>query len=228
MSYRSHSGNNIAPVLALIILCFLVYIATSIANFIWNPGQQTTLFDFCQRASEIYRLYHSDINPLSFLLGLTPACFQCMPWTIVTNLFVHANIWHILFNMITLYFFGTFLLRLVGTRTFLLIYFLGGIMGNIFFMIFANFGIRATPYDIVVGASGAIFALGGALALITPRLRVFVFPIPAPMPLWVAVIGGFVLISFFPGVAWQGHLGGIVVGLIAGLILRRGVRTPLS
>jgi membrane associated rhomboid family serine protease len=146
----------------------------------------------------------------------------------VTDLFVHADIWHLLFNMITLYFFGTFLIRLVGTRDFLIIYFLGGIMGNIFFMLFVLLIapiLRSIP---VVGASGAIFALGGALAVLTPRLRVFVFPIPVPMPLWVAVLGGFVILSFIPGIAWQGHLGGLVTGLLAGLILRRKVRTPFA
>jgi membrane associated rhomboid family serine protease len=202
MSYRSYRSDNIAPILAIIILCFLVYIATIVAGMMGH-----------------------DLIPV---LGLQTASFLQHPWTIVTNLFVHGSIWHILFNMITLYFFGTFLLRLLGTRAFLVIYFLGGIMGNIFFMISAIFGILATPYTIVIGASGAIFALGGTLAVLTPRLRVYVFPIPAPIPLWVAVIGGFVIISFMGGVAWQGHLGGLVFGLIAGLVLRSRVRTPLS
>jgi membrane associated rhomboid family serine protease len=144
------------------------------------------------------------------------------PWTIVTNLFVHGGIWHLIFNMLTFYFFGSFLSRLVGTRAFLIIYFFGGILGNVFFMLLGS------PFAIVIGASGAIFALGGALAVLTPRLRVYVFPIPAPVPLWAAVLGGFLIMSFVPGVAWQGHLGGLVFGLIAGLVLRRGVRTPLS
>ena len=101
-------------------------------------------------------------------------------------------------------------------------------MGNIFFMLFVLLIDPGLRYISVVGASGAIFALGGALALLTPRLRVFVFPIPVPMPLWVAVIGGFVIISFAPGIAWQGHLGGLVTGLLAGLVLRRRVRTPFA
>ena len=202
MSYRSYRSDNIAPVLAIIILCFLVYIATIVAQMMGH-----------------------NLIPV---LGLQTASFLQHPWTIVTNLFVHGSIWHILFNMITLYFFGTFLLRLLGTNTFLVIYFLGGIMGNIFFMISAVFGILATPYTIVIGASGAIFALGGTLAVLTPRLRVYVFPIPAPIPLWAAVIGGFVLISFIGGVAWQGHLGGLVLGLIAGLVLRNRMRTPFA
>jgi membrane associated rhomboid family serine protease len=201
MSYRSRS-DNIAPVLAIIILCFLVYIATEVA-----------------------RIMGHDLVPL---LGLQTATFLEHPWTIVTNLFMHGGIWHILFNMITLYFFGTFLIRLVGTRDFLIIYFLGGIVGNIFFMLFALLINPPLLFKSVIGASGAIFALGGALALLTPRLRVFVFPIPVPMPLWIAVIGGFVVISFAPGIAWQGHLGGLVFGLLAGLVLRRRVHTPFA
>jgi membrane associated rhomboid family serine protease len=211
MSYRSYRGDNIAPILAIIILCFLVYIAEKVVPM-FGP-------DLPNR-----------INPVVEALGLRPASFLEAPWTIVTNLFVHdpGSIWHLIFNMLTLYFFGTFLLRLVGTRAFLAIYLLGGIVGNIFFMFFARVGFLTSPFATVIGASGAIFALGGALAVLTPRLRVFVFPIPVPMPLWVAVIGGFVILFFVAGIAWQGHLGGLVFGLIAGLVLRRGVRTPLS
>jgi len=195
MSYRSYRSDNIAPILAIIILCFLVYIATIVAGMLGH-----------------------DLIPL---LGLRTASFLAQPWTIVTNLFVHGGIWHLLFNMLTFYFFGSFLSRLVGTRAFLIIYFCGGILGNVFFM------LLGLPFAIVIGASGAVFALGGALAVLTPRLRVYVFPIPVPMPLWMAVIGGFLIMSFVPGVAWQGHLGGLVFGLIAGLVLRKGVRTPL-
>jgi membrane associated rhomboid family serine protease len=202
MSYRGYRSQSIVPVLAIIILCFIVYIATIVAGIMghdWVP-----------------------------ILGLQPISFLQQPWTMITDLFMHGSIWHILFNMITLYFFGTFLLRLVGTRDFLIIYFVGGIVGNIFFMLFAFMNFLTSPYSIVIGASGAIFALGGALAILTPKLRVFVFPIPVAMPLWVAVIGGFVILSFLGGVAWQGHLGGLVTGLAAGFLLRRQIRTPYS
>jgi len=201
ISYRRN--DNIAPVLVIIILCFLVFIGTT----------------------AVYYISHLDLIPL---LGLQPISFAQQPWTIITDLFVHGSIWHILFNMLTLYFFGTFLIRLVGTRDFLVIYFLGGIVGNLFFMLFAFLNFFTSPYSIVIGASGAIFALGGTLAILTPRLRVFVFPIPVAMPLWAAVIGGFVLVSFEGGVAWQGHLGGLLTGLAAGWLLRNRVRTPYS
>jgi membrane associated rhomboid family serine protease len=161
------------------------------------------------------------------LLGFQPASFLAMPWTIVTNLFIHGSIWHIFANMITLYFFGSFLCRLVGMKGFLLVYFAGGIAGNIFFLLIALYTPLALSSSIAIGTSGAVFALGGALAVMMPRLRVFVFPIPAPLPLWVAVIGGFIVLTIFSSllnIAWQAHLGGLVFGLIAGYIFRRRIR----
>ncbi len=189
MRYRSYGDDGIMPVVAIIVACFVLYLATVIANFF---GYSLIVY-----------------------LGMRPASLLVQPWTIITSLFMHGGIWHLLANMLTLYFFGTFLQRLVGTRTFLLIYFVGGIVGNILFI------FLGPPYATVVGASGAIFALGGTLAVLTPMSRVFIFPIPVPMPLWVAVIGGFLILSFAPGIAWQGHLGGLVTGLIAGFLLRR-------
>jgi len=159
---------------------------------------------------------------LILLLGLQPAIFWARPWTLVTNLFVHAGIGHILANMITLYFFGSYLSRLIGRRNLLMVYFGGGILGNIFYLLLAP-----SPFSIAVGASGAVFALGGALTVMRPRLRVFIFPIPVPLPLWVAVIGIFLILSIprlFPHIAWQAHLGGLILGLAAGYIFRRRER----
>jgi membrane associated rhomboid family serine protease len=149
-----------------------------------------------------------------YFLGLTPAFFMQQPWTIVTNLFVHGGIGHIVVNMISLYFLGSFVLRLLGEKKFLLVYFLGGIIGNVFYL------FLGPPLIPGVGASGAIFALGGVLAIMAPKLPVFMFFIPVPIPLWIAIIV-FLLISFFPGIAWQAHLGGLLVGVVAGYYFRR-------
>lgn len=155
---------------------------------------------------------------LVYTLGLEPASWLERPWTMVTNLFVHGGLWHVAANMITLFFFGRFLSALIGEGRFLIIYFLGGIVGNLVYV------LLAPPYSIAIGASGAVFAVGGALTVMRPRLTVFVFPIPAPLPLWVAVVGVFVIISFMPHVGWQAHLGGLVLGLVAGYFFRKKQR----
>ena len=155
---------------------------------------------------------------LPFYLGLIPAFLWSHPWTIVTSMFMHSGLWHCIANMMTLYFFGSYLSRLIGDSKFLIVYFSGGILGSILYILLGE------PLSIAVGASGAVFALGGALAMMRPKLRVIVFPIPVPIPLWIAVIGGFVIFSFLPFVAWQAHLGGLIIGLIAGYIFRRKER----
>ena len=151
-------------------------------------------------------------------LGLMPAAILERPWTLISCIFLHGSLWHLMGNMVTLFFFGRYLRNLLGNRKFLFIYFIGGILGSVFYV------ILAPMFSISIGASGAVFALGGVLAIMRPKLRVLVFPIPVPMPLWAAVIGGFIVISFFPNVAWQSHLGGLVFGLVAGYFLRRQER----
>ena len=187
--YRSEQTFGLSPILVLVIINLLVFIATLI------------------------------VPELILILGVQPAGFLSRPWTILTSMFVHAGFWHIFANMLTLYFFGSYLSRLVGNSKFLIVYFGGGILGSILFI------LLAPPFSVAVGASGAIFALAGALVLMRPRLPVVIFPIPIPIPLWVAVIGGFLILSFFPFVAWQAHLGGLVFGLIAGYIFRKRERS---
>ena len=185
MAYRDYQGFKLTPIWVTIGVNLLLLIVTAI------------------------------VPELILLFGLQPASFLRQPWTIVTNLFIHAGFGHIIVNMLTLYFFGAYLSRLAGNNRFLLVYFGGGILGNILFILLGQ------PFSVAVGASGAVFALGGVLTVMRPKLRVFVFPIPAPIPLWVAVIGGFLIISFLPFIAWQAHLGGLIFGLIAGYFFRK-------
>ena len=188
MRYRSYQNFKLSPILVIIAVNFLLFIVTAV------------------------------VPELIFLLGLQPASFLLRPWTIVTNLFIHAGLWHIIANMLTLFFFGNAVLRLVGTGRFLIVYFGGGILGNILFI------LLAPSFDIAVGASGAVFAVGGALTMMRPKLRVFIFPIPVPLPLWVAVIGGFLILSLLPYIAWQAHLGGLILGLATGYFFRKRER----
>lgn len=188
MRYRSYYGPNLTPLWVLIAANVLMFLVTFIAP------------------------------RLVFLLGLSPVAFWDRPWTIITSMFVHGGIWHVTANMFTLFFFGRYLSALVGEKRFLIVYFVGGIVGGILYL------LLAPPLAIAVGASGAVFAAGGALTVMRPKIRVFVIPIPVPIPLWVAVIGGFLILSFFTNVAWQAHLGGMVVGLISGYFFRKRER----
>ncbi len=153
-------------------------------------------------------------------LVLTKPILGSNYWTILTTMFVHANFSHIFFNMFTLYFFGTFCLQLIDNKWFLVVYFIGGIFGNILFLLIGP------TYSAVVGASGAIYAIGGVLVMMRPTLRVYLYFL-VPMPLWVVITIGFLLTTPSGGVAWQAHLGGLIVGLIIGFFFRQRERRRL-
>lgn len=148
-------------------------------------------------------------------MGLRPASILDRPWTVLTSMFVHADFFHIFANMFTLYFFGSHVYRLLGERRFLAVYFGGGILGSLFFI------LLGPQFAIAIGASGAVFALGGALVALRPSIKVFIFPIPVPLPLWVAIIGSFFIFLFIANIAWQAHLGGMLFGLGAGYLYKR-------
>ena len=184
----STGGFSLNPVLVLIVINFVFFIATMINKDIL-------------------------VN-----LGVIPAVFTERPWTVLTAMFVHSGFWHLFGNMITLYFFGRAVYQLVGSNKFLLVYFVGGVVGNLLYVLLGE------PLSIAVGASGAVYAIAGALVVMVPRLTVRLWFF-IPMPLWVVILLFFVLWSFIPGmgIAWQAHVGGLVVGLIAGYFFRRKI-----
>ncbi len=75
-------------------------------------------------------------------------------------MFVHYDIWHILFNMLALYYFGRMLTVIVGPGRFLILYFVGGILGNLLFM-----SLNISSQEYLLGASGAVYAVAGALVV---------------------------------------------------------------
>ena len=153
-------------------------------------------------------------------LAVTKPILNSNYWAILTAMFVHANFLHIFGNMVTLYFFGIFCLQLIDEKWFWLVYFIGGIFGNVLYLFIGP------TNSAVVGASGAIFAIGGIIAMMRPTQKVLLYFI-IPMPLWVAIGIAFLLTVFIPGVAWQAHLGGLLVGLIGGFFFRQRERRRL-
>ena len=79
------------------------------------------------------------------------------PWTLATNIFLHGNADHLLFNLLSLFLFGTALEEEVGGKRLLLVFFVSGIVGSVGFVI-----LRDSP-AVLLGASGAIYGVIGAL-----------------------------------------------------------------
>lgn len=137
-------------------------------------------------------------------------------WQLFTYMFLHAGIWHLLFNMLTLWFFGTQLERDWGTRRFLKYYFLCGIAAGVcVLLVNMAVGDWGTP---TIGASGAIFGILVAFGVLYPNQTVlmnFLFPIKAKyMVMIYAAIE--LLMTFGPntGVSTIAHLGGMAFGYV--------------
>jgi membrane associated rhomboid family serine protease len=159
--------------------------------------------------------------------------FSGVFWTLLTNMFMHVNLTHLFVNMVSLFFIGSFIEKLIGRKRFFWFYILSGIFAGIFFVFLAYFfggselgaKIFGSPSIYAVGASGAIFALGGLLAVLIPKLRVYVFFV-IPMDMWLAMavlLGGFWLASIFGGlpIGNSAHLGGLLAGLGYAFYLRK-------
>jgi len=139
-------------------------------------------------------------------LVYVPALTLVEPWRVFTSMFAHASIFHILFNMYALYLFGSSLQPLLGRARFLALYFLSGIGGSAAVMVLSP----STP---VLGASGAIFGLFAAYFVIVRRLG-------GNATQLLLVIGlNFALGFLLPGISWEAHLGGAIVGALVGLVL---------
>ncbi len=143
-------------------------------------------------------------------------------WTLFTSMFMHGNFFHLFVNMFSLFFLGSFIEQLVGKKKYLMIYFIGGLLGSVFFALSPLF--TESWMVMAVGASGAIFALGGALAVLTPKLPVFIMLIPIPIPMYMAIFILFIMLSFLPNIANSGHFGGLVAGLLLGWYYKKDVQ----
>ena len=150
-----------------------------------------------------------------------PASAFESPWMFVTSIFLHADIEHLFFNMLVLFFLGINLERSIGRKAFVILFFVSGIVGNLGYLITAMM-LGGNAFTPAIGASGAIYGIIGALATLAPMMMVFIGMMPMPMIL-VAVFWGFTDFAglFAPsGIAHGAHLGGMFVGIAFGLYVR--------
>lgn len=144
-------------------------------------------------------------------------------WQLFTYMFVHGGFSHVLFNMLGLYIFGSMVERRIGSREFLLFYLLTGTLSGIFsFVAYLLAGVNV----VLVGASGALYAVMLMFAVLYPYAVVYVFGlIPMRAPLLVAVYFVIELVSQLTGlnggVAHLTHLGGLLFAYLYCLVRMR-------
>lgn len=188
-----HGGAVITK--AIIAICVIVWIIEQIVYFTDSAAFQTMLYRF----------------------SFVPALASSRPWMYITSMFMHApswNFWHILCNMISVYYVGLTLERYLGHWQFLVLYLLCGIGGGSGDMVYTRIvnteDAWVTPS---LGASGAIFGLMGAMLVgfshmhLDVRGLVGMIVINLALPLLV------------PNVAWQAHVGGLLTGAGSSLMV---------
>jgi membrane associated rhomboid family serine protease len=165
-----------------------------------------------------YLAHQAGFGDIFNLLALVPRAvvYHFAIWQLATYLFLHGGIWHLLFNMLTLWMFGVTLERDWGTRRFLKYYFLCGIGAGLCDVtvnaLLGNWGTST------IGASGAIYGVLLAFGVLYPEstiLFLFLFPIQAKY--FVMIYGAMALLGSLnvnSGVSNVAHLGGMIFGLL--------------
>ncbi len=137
-------------------------------------------------------------------------------WRLITYQFLHADVMHLLMNMIVLYFFGSMLERHFGSRRFLIFYLVCGMTGGIVYPVLVGIGLL--PAAPMVGASGAIFGVIVASAVLYPKTRVLLaFVIPVSLAVVAGLFIGISILNFLRGDNAGGecaHLSGALCGFL--------------
>jgi membrane associated rhomboid family serine protease len=172
-----------------------------------------------------YSLWLSALIVLVFILQLIFSGFTDffmltenalkMPWQFLTAVFLHGSLTHLLYNLFALVLFGLILESVIGSKRFFWLFMISGIGANL---------ISFFWYPNALGASGAIMAIIGCLAVLRPMMIVWAFNLPMPMfvlaIIWVvgSILGIFGLGD--PGTGHLAHLSGLFLGLLYGFFLR--------
>ena len=204
------------------------------SSFSFGPGPLSTALKALIGANVVMFLGQFFFSIVTDVLGLRPIFVvrYFWVWQLATYMFLHGGIFHIVFNMLALWMFGTELERIWGTRYFLKFYLVTGVGAGVLTVLFSLLPFefaQSVQRSNVIGASGAIYGLLLAYALYFPDRPIymyFVFPIPAKI--FVAIMGAIAFFSSLSdagGVANATHLGGL---LVAYLFLKGARLHPMS
>jgi membrane associated rhomboid family serine protease len=191
-------------------------------SFSFGPGRISTAIKALIAANTAMFVASFFVPALNRWLGLVPVevTEHLGVWRLATYMFLHGGFFHILFNMLALWMFGTELERVWGTPYFLKFYFVTGIGAGMLTVVFSllPFGFARQLYGAdIIGASGAIYGLLLAYAMYFPERPILLIVFWVPARVCVAILGAIALFSSLGeagGVANATHLGGLVVGYL--------------
>lgn len=173
-------------------------------------------------------LFGADSHWVASFVELPSAWQQLLtrPWTVLTYMFMHADLFHIFFNMLCLYWFGMVFMEFNTPKQLVALYVLSGLMGAAFFLCAYNFlPAFEGRYGTLVGASAAVYGVMVAACMRAPNYRMHLLFVGAVPLKWILAVMIIIDLISFDGSNFGGHvahLGGIAMGAIYALMLRRG------
>ena len=203
-------GSSLTRLIYINIAVFIILALSAAAGFLFsNPSIQDGLMSILSVPSSITALI-------------------TRPWTIITYMFVHKDIWHILFNMLWLYWFGTIFLEYLDQRKLVAVYILGGLSGAIVYIFSFNVFPAFAPVvseSVAIGASASVMAVVIAIAAYVPDYTVQLLLLGRVRIKYMA-LAIFVLTSVMDFSVNSGgklaHIGGAFFGYLYTLNLRQG------
>ncbi len=204
-------GTALVKFIYVNVAVFLIYNLAYLVLFFWNQ-EDTASFYITQWLA----------IPASLPDLLTK------PWTIITYMFYHQDIWHILFNMLFLYWFGNIFLMYFDSKKFTSLYFLGGIMGGIFYLIaFNSLSVfkLGSIISVLLGASASVMAIVFAISLYVPNFKVNMLFFGEVKLIYIALFTVVLDLVMIPKENPGGHiahLGGALIGFLFVLQYRKG------
>lgn len=207
LKYAYRTGNMVTRLLFINVGVFLVLKIIHIIGFFYKSEWLTLVMPWISGSSDLHQMLYR-------------------PWTMITYMFVHEGLWHILFNMLIFYFAGRIFENLLNGKRLLAVYFLGGIAG--FLVYFAAFNIFPVFRDInsiIYGASASIIAILVAIAVYMPDLEVRLVLIGNVKLKYIAIFFVAMDVIFLDGGNTGGrlaHLGGALFGYLYSINLKKG------
>ncbi len=210
LKHSYHKGSSLNKLIYINIAVFIAITAVSIIAFLVSNSLITT----------------GAINLLS-----VPSSFGKLllrPWTVITYMFTHKDIWHILFNMLWLYWFGTIFLEYLDQRKLVAVYIMGGLSGALLYVL--SFNIfpafkEVVAESVAIGASASVMAIVIAVAAYVPNYTINMLFIGRIKIIYVALVI-FVLTSAVDFSVNSGgklaHIGGALSGYLYTVNIKKG------
>lgn len=166
-----------------------------------------------------------------FMLPPRFADFVSRPWTLLTYAFAHnwRDIWHIVWNMLALYWFGRLLIEYLGNDKLIAVYVLGALAGGILYLMMFNFipfYVERSGFSGLIGASAAVYAVMMAIVTLLPDYTMYLLIFG---PVKIKYIALFFVVASLIGIVGNNdggnlaHLGGLLIGFIYTKQLQAGV-----